>query len=358
MFYVYGLFKKNGEFKNELDRLFYVGQTSNLEGRMRKHRSKSGDKRNKHKIAICNKYDFYHKVLFLSESKEDAVHWEYFLIRYYGKICSNTGFLSNILDSEMGFLYTDGKRDFIFKKPKYNEIHESIILLHKENKNYDEIADFLNIQKSTVIKHLKDENITIEYKKERFSQEEIDSHLEKIMDPSVVIERYIEENGLNQSTVYNWRRNRVGVVRHEMDEYTRLSILKMRDFGFKIKEIAECLSISKRTVDYILKINNKVKNKAEIGLSDLDKNKIIESYNKGLSNSEIAKIIGFTAPTVMEYLKTLNLVSNNTKNKELRAKQILNLYLNGLSCSDIVKSLNVPKRTVSEHIKKYKESQK
>lgn len=107
--YVYGLYKKNVEYKtNRIDEhLFYIGITSAinkdpLEKRAKDHRKDRIN--NKIKFNIINKYDFEIKTLYVCNSREEAEEREEFLIRWFGKIM-NGGQLANVLDSVKDQVY-------------------------------------------------------------------------------------------------------------------------------------------------------------------------------------------------------------------------------------------------------------
>lgn len=82
--YVYGLYKKNCAYSTYhiSENLFYVGISSdkNIYFRERNHKSCNS---NKHKLAIINKYDFFLKILWSLDSREEAEEREAFLIRFF-----------------------------------------------------------------------------------------------------------------------------------------------------------------------------------------------------------------------------------------------------------------------------------
>lgn len=83
--YVYGLYKKQVKYTtNRIDEhLFYVGISSgskNLYFRERNHRA---SKDNPHKLNTINKYDFYLRVLWETETRKEAEDREEFLIEWF-----------------------------------------------------------------------------------------------------------------------------------------------------------------------------------------------------------------------------------------------------------------------------------
>lgn len=106
MNYIYLLLKKNKK-GSLLERVFYVGQTTCLKDRIKNH--KTTPTNNKIKHSIIKKYDYEHLVLWEIEDKNETNEREAFLIRWFGKICNNTGILANISDSDFGL------------KPAYSE---------------------------------------------------------------------------------------------------------------------------------------------------------------------------------------------------------------------------------------------
>jgi hypothetical protein len=131
MNYIYGLYKKNiPYYTNCLDEnLFYIGITS--EGKNYYFRSKNhrNEKSNPHKLNIINKYDYYIRILWKINSREEAEEREEFLIRWFGKQ-SDGGILTNILSHSKDHSY--------IHKPKTQATKKRIsAALKKINKNKD-----------------------------------------------------------------------------------------------------------------------------------------------------------------------------------------------------------------------------
>lgn len=79
----------------------------------------------------------------------------------------------------------------------------------------------------------------------------------------------------------------------------------------------------------------------------VDKNKIIELYNKGFNSSDISKELNIGRTTVYKYLKENNLKSHNKKPlsprkiSEKDITKIIELYNNGLSLEKIKENLKL-----------------
>lgn len=99
-FYVYGLYKKNFNKKQNLESgLFYIGITCDLYRRNLNHKNieyEHNKSKNILKKRIIQKYDFNIFVFWKVLSLEDALEREQFLIRWFGSLYDNSGILTNI----------------------------------------------------------------------------------------------------------------------------------------------------------------------------------------------------------------------------------------------------------------------
>lgn len=86
---------------------------------------------------------------------------------------------------------------------------------------------------------------------------------------------------------------------------------------------------------------------------DSERVEIVNFYNKGMSNSEISKLLGIKYHTVYSYTKNLTPVNRTThKIPEDILKKILPLRESGLSWDKISKQLGIGSTTVRKHYKR------
>lgn len=138
--YIYGLYKKNIEYSiNSLsENLFYIGISSgdkNLYYREKNHRSCLY---NRHKLSIIKKYDFYLRIFWCVDTREEAEDREEFLIRCFGNI------LTNICKSSKDLTYARSKP----KKPKHLwKKHSEEVKIANRNRNltvpYEDIINII-----------------------------------------------------------------------------------------------------------------------------------------------------------------------------------------------------------------------
>jgi hypothetical protein len=179
-YYVYGLYKKNIEYKKKSidEHLFYIGITSdkNLYFREKNHRRES----NIHKINIINKYDFILRIFWVVDTKEESEEREEFLIRWFGKICDG-GILTNYLDSAWDTKY--------IRKFQTSESARKISRALKEkNKNID------------YRKLNRDRNLTVPYEKIIFLIEEWAKN------PLESQQNFANRHGIPRSKFKDWLR--------------------------------------------------------------------------------------------------------------------------------------------------------
>lgn len=98
MNYIYGLYKKNITYhKNSLDEhLFYIGITEKGKNYYFRSKNHKREKSNPFKLNIIAKYDYIIKILWETETREEAEEREAFLIRWFGRK-QDGGILVNIL---------------------------------------------------------------------------------------------------------------------------------------------------------------------------------------------------------------------------------------------------------------------
>lgn len=180
-YYIYGLYKKNIKYKkNSIDEhLFYIGITNNnnLYYREKNHRR---EPYNPHKLNIINKYDFILKIIWESETREEAEDRESFLIRWFGKI-QDGGILVNVLDSANDTKYAR----LSFSEEKRKKISKA---LKKINEN-----------KETRIKN-RDRNLTVPYEKIMLLIEEWEKN------PFETQENFSKRNNISRSKFKDWLR--------------------------------------------------------------------------------------------------------------------------------------------------------
>ncbi len=130
MYYIYALYKKNTEYRTGFleENLFYIGISSsdkNFYFRMQNHKK---EKSNPYKLNIIAKYDFFVKVLWQINTKEEAESREEFLIRWFGRKINKTGCLTNILCGSTDYSYIHKKRT----KSTKNKISKALKRINKD----------------------------------------------------------------------------------------------------------------------------------------------------------------------------------------------------------------------------------
>jgi len=130
MYYIYALYKKNTQYKTGFleENLFYIGISSsdkNFYFRMQNHKK---EKSNPYKLNIIAKYDFFVKVLWETNTKDEAENREEFLIRWFGRKINKTGFLTNILSSSTDYSNIHKKRT----KSTRNKISKALKRINKD----------------------------------------------------------------------------------------------------------------------------------------------------------------------------------------------------------------------------------
>lgn len=183
MYYIYGLYKKNTKYQtNTLDEnLFYIGISSsdkNFYFRIKNHKR---EKSNPYKLNTIAKYDFIIRVLWKTDTKEEAEQREEFLINWFGRRIEKTGILTNILSSSKDFSSIHKKRT-IATKQKISKA------LKKINRNKDKIIEN------------RDRNLTVSYDRviellEKWAK----NPLEKQQDFAI-------RNGISRSKFKDWLR--------------------------------------------------------------------------------------------------------------------------------------------------------
>ena len=180
-YYIYGLYKKNIEYKNNniSENLFYIGITNekNLYFREKNHRK---EKSNPYKLNIINKYDFIIKIIWKVDNRKEAEERESFLIRWFKKI-SDGGILTNHLDSSSDTKYARSFHSDQTKKRISNA-------LKKINRD-------INFKKAN-----RDRNLTVPYDKILFLIEEWTQN------PLETQQDFANRKGISRSKFKDWIR--------------------------------------------------------------------------------------------------------------------------------------------------------
>lgn len=212
MYYIYGLYKKNTKYKTSFlkENLFYIGISSsdkNFYFRMQNHKK---EKSNLYKLNIIAKYDFFIKVLWQTNTKEEAESREEFLIRWFGRKINKTGFLANILSSSTDYSFIHKKRTQATK----NKISKA---LKKINKDQNKIIAN------------RDRNLTIPYNRV------IELIEEWATNPLETQQNFATRHGINRSKFKDWLRlykpEYIGLTKNIQKQ-----LLKQIDFKNKTKK--------------------------------------------------------------------------------------------------------------------------
>jgi hypothetical protein len=207
MYYIYALYKANIIYKtNTIDEhLFYIGITSsdkNFYFRMKNHKR---DKSNPYKLNTIAKYDFIVKILWNTESKQEAEEREEFLIRWFGKRIDKTGILTNILSSSKD----------------YSRIQRTT---NKETKNKISQALKKINQNNNILIANRDRNLTVPY-------DRVIEFLEEwAKNPLETQQSFADRNGLNRSKFKDW-------LRLYKPEYIGLTKKKQKEIFNNINKI-------------------------------------------------------------------------------------------------------------------------
>lgn len=183
MYYVYALYKKNTKYKTGFleENLFYIGISSsdqNFYFRMQNHKK---EKSNPYKLNIIAKYDFFVKVLWQINTKEEAENREEFLIRWFGRKINKTGFLTNILSSSTDYSNIHKTRT----KATRNKISKALKRINKDQNKI--IAN-------------RDRNLTIPYNRV------IELIEEWATNPLETQQDFAIRNNINRSKFKDWLR--------------------------------------------------------------------------------------------------------------------------------------------------------
>lgn len=102
--YIYGLYKKNCEYRTNSisENLFYIGIASGEKNLYFREKNHKKEKSNLLKLNIIAKYDFYLKILWKVDTKEECEEREAFLIKWF-KRYKDGGILANHLKSSKDF---------------------------------------------------------------------------------------------------------------------------------------------------------------------------------------------------------------------------------------------------------------
>lgn len=87
--------------------------------------------------------------------------------------------------------------------------------------------------------------------------------------------------------------------------------------------------------------------------TQLDKNKIIELYNKGMSWKEIAKELNVGTTTLFIFKKENNIYEKRHEVKKINMSKVISLRNKGLIWKDIAKELNISIQTLRKFRKKH-----
>jgi predicted GIY-YIG superfamily endonuclease len=261
--YVYGLYKKNFEYTtNKIDDgLFYIGISKNLKKRKNGHNSRIN---NPIKKAYINKYDYNLMVLYEYNSYEDALEMESFLIRWFGKISDNTGFLTNILTepldikycskgskrstenrSEMSKVFSERPSDF-WEKQRDERL---TIPIEDINKILQEYEDSFPINKSDICsKYNISKKLLCEYISryrpdlKNIEKQNKKKHIEKMLDSGLTQNEYAETIGVDHRTISLWK------CKYIRDNKEIKSEIRVKDLDYKKQKYSEWMQsgLSKR----------------------------------------------------------------------------------------------------------------
>jgi hypothetical protein len=212
MYYIYALYKANIIYKtNTIDEhLFYIGITSsdkNFYFRMKNHKR---DKSNPYKLNTIAKYNFIVKILWNTESKQEAEEREEFLIRWFGKRIDKTGILTNILSSSKDY----SRIPRITTEETKNKISQALKKINQNN---------------NILIANRDRNLTVSYDRV------IEFVEEWAKNPLETQQSFADRNGLNRSKFKDW-------LRLYKPEYIGLTKKKQKEIFNNINKINKKLS--------------------------------------------------------------------------------------------------------------------
>jgi hypothetical protein len=207
MYYIYALYKANIIYKtNTIDEhLFYIGITSsdkNFYFRMKNHKR---DKSNPYKLNTIAKYNFIVKILWNTESKQEAEEREEFLIRWFGKRIDKTGILTNILSSSKDY----SRIPRITTEETKNKISQALKKINQNN---------------NILIANRDRNLTVSYDRV------IEFVEEWAKNPLETQQSFADRNGLNRSKFKDW-------LRLYKPEYIGLTKKKQKEIFNNINKI-------------------------------------------------------------------------------------------------------------------------
>ena len=129
-------------------------------------------------------------------------------------------------------------------------------------------------------------------------------------------------------------------------------ILNLYDELHSIKKVCDLTGYTISVVEKAVYKTNKYKNDKFIKIYD----EVINLYNEGYNQSEIARKLNIGGSTVNRYVRGLTNPNNELPFKKVTKdieKEIIKLYLNNMSMVDIGKKFNISHNTVSNYIKQY-----
>ena len=96
---------------------------------------------------------------------------------------------------------------------------------------------------------------------------------------------------------------------------------ELKSKGMTNNQIADYYKVSLSTLKRFIKDNDLTTKKVE-----LDTTKFMESYQKGMEDTEISKILGVSKTKVQQYRKSLNLKSQTDRLREENQSKFIVLY--------------------------------
>lgn len=192
------------------------------------------------------------------------------------------------------------------RKSKLNKFSEKIIYMYTEQKQkISEIADFFDVEKTTIRRYLKKNGIEIR-KEKRVSK--LNDHKEEIIglyENNISIEEIGKRFECSKSAVHNFlKRNKVKPRKIQNSKYSAYKdeIIKMyMNKNIKIPDICEKFNIHNSTFFNLLKRYG-ISTNRNISFVEKKTDQIVSSYISGKTIYDITKETGFSYTSVRKTL--------------------------------------------------------